>query len=247
VSVYRDILKKIDGQPATGDAVEANASTAPTLAAVATPASLLDPALESMRHDLKVLSSQLERLTDRLKSITFCGVDSGVGVSSIALSVAVQLAELHPGEVVFLDVNSRSQRASLIEGLSASDSFFDFQQSGGDAGLQSAGPLQLLNARGSRQALGRIRAQDLHSTIDRLKERFRWIIIDAPPANHPESLIWSTISDGTILVAESDKTRRLAAQAVVEQLKSLNVNLIGSVLNRRRMIIPDWIYHLLFK
>jgi MinD-like ATPase involved in chromosome partitioning or flagellar assembly len=239
VSVYRDMLKKIDGRPpAEGDK--------PTQTE---PVSFL-PALqglEGMCADLESLSSQLEHLTDRIRSIAFCGVDTGVGVSSIALTVAQQLSDLHPGHVIFLDVNSRSQRASLIEAKSAPDSFLEYHSSSGASGIYRDGPLHLLSARGDRRALGRVKASDLAQTLSRLKEQYRWIIVDAPPAIHPECLIWGTITDGSILVVESGRTRRQAAQAVVEQLRGLNVNMIGSVLNRRRMVIPEWIYRRLFK
>jgi Mrp family chromosome partitioning ATPase len=203
--------------------------------------------MEGMRADLESLSSQLEHMTDRVRSIAFCGVDTGVGVSSIALAVAQQLSDLHPGQVIFLDVNSRSQRASLVEAQSAPDSFLEHHTSGGATGIYRDGPLHLLSARGDRRALGRVKAADLAQTLARLKEQYRWVIVDAPPAIHPECLIWATVSDGTILVVESDRTRRQAAQAVVEQLKNLQVNLVGCVLNRRRMVIPDRIYRLLFK
>jgi Mrp family chromosome partitioning ATPase len=236
------MLKKIEIQPGEAGSVRTGGDAPPIV-----PPSLHLPALDGMRQDLESLSSQLEQLTDRLRSITFCGVDEGVGVSSIALSVAVQLAELHPGEVILLDVNSRSQRASLIEHHSPADSFYQFQQSEGVTGIAEAGPLHLLSARAGRQALGRLKAKDLIAAITRLKERYRWVLIDAPPANHPESLIWTTITDGTLLVVESGRTRRHSAQAMIEQLKNLQVNIIGCVLNRRRQVIPEWIYRLLFK
>jgi Mrp family chromosome partitioning ATPase len=242
VSVYRDMLKKIESQPGETSLAD------PVVGAPApVPSALQLPALDGMKQDLESLSSQLEQLTDRLRSITFCGVDEGVGVSSIALSIAVQLAELHPGEVILLDVNSRSQRASLIEHESSADSFYQFQQSENGTGIAMTGPLHLLSARASRQALGRMKAKDLISAVARLKERYRWVLVDAPPVNHPESLIWTTITDGTILVVESGRTRRHSAQAMAEQLRNLQVNIIGCVLNRRRLVIPEWIYRLLFK
>ena len=240
MSVYRDMLKKVDAQP-DAELGRATVATSPQAS------SFMLRELEPLRPDLESLCSQLEHLTDRLKCITFCGVDTGVGVSSIALTVAMQLAELHPDGVILLDVNSRSQRASLVEANATPDSFFQFHQSQQFEGISQAGPLHILSARGNRQALGRIKAKDLLASLARLREKYRWVIIDAPPANYPESLIWASSSDGTILVVESNRTRHFSANAVTEQLKSLQVNMIGCVLNRRRLVIPEWIYRVLFK
>jgi MinD-like ATPase involved in chromosome partitioning or flagellar assembly len=228
------MLKKVEGLPAEGE--PAIPGTLPDL-----------PGLAGLRSDLEALSSQLAHLTDRIRCISFCGVDSGVGVSSIAYTVAQQLSEVQPGQVIYLDVNSRSKRASLIEAYCSSDSFLEYHHSKGTAGVFRDTHLHLLSARGDRRALGRIKASELGQSLNRLKEQYRWVIIDSPPAIHPECLIWGTITDGSILVVESGRTRRQSAQAVVEQLQNLKVNLIGSVLNRRRMVIPEWIYRWLFK
>lgn len=204
------------------------------------------PGMEGMRADLESLSSQLEHMTDRVRSIAFCGVDTGVGVSSIALTVAQQLSDLHPGQVIFLDVNSRSQRASLVEAQSAPDSFLEHHTSGGATGIYRDGPLHLLSARGDRRALGRVKAADLAQTLARLKEQYRWVIVDAPPASFPESLLWASLADAAILVVQYGRTRRQTAQTFSEQMRSLNVNLIGSIINRRVLVIPSWMYRKLF-
>lgn len=234
MSVYRDMLKKVEGRPEDGAPPR---SDAPGF-----------PALDRFRPELESLSSKIESLSDRYRSIVFSGVDSGVGVSTVSLTVATHLAELHPGEVVYLDVNSRSSRASLVEAHAAADSFYQvFRQTDGELSLPRAGALHVLSARQDRMALGKLPQKDLVAFFERLKARFRWVLVDAPPASHPESLIWSMVSDGTILVIEAGRTRRHAAKAMVEQLASMKFDLLGTVLNRRQMVIPDWIYKLLFK
>jgi len=239
------MLKRIEITP-TGSA-EATPLAEPGSTPRGLDLATLMPSMDGMRADLESLSSQLSNTTERIHSIAFCGVDSGVGVSSIAFTVANQLAELHPGQVLLLDVNSRSTRASMLESLSQADSFIQYQAGGDPDNITTTPTLHMLSARGDRRTLGRIKASDLSRTLEQLKERYRWIIIDTPPVMHPETLIWCTCADGCILIVESGRTRRQSAQAVTEQLQGLKANLLGCVLNRRKLVIPERLYRYLFK
>jgi len=61
--------------------------------------------------------------------------------------------------------------------------------------------------------------------LDSIRDKYEMIIIDSPP-------ILSTIADGTILVLEAGETEIEIAVHAVEQLRKVNANILGTVLNR---------------
>lgn len=66
------------------------------------------------------------------------------------------------------------------------------------------------------------------------KERFDIILLDTPPLQYIEAKIMAAKCDGAILVLEYGKITREAAQRTKEELASMQVNLLGTVLNKSK-------------
>jgi uncharacterized protein involved in exopolysaccharide biosynthesis/Mrp family chromosome partitioning ATPase len=76
-----------------------------------------------------------------------------------------------------------------------------------------------------------------------LKDRFDLIIVDSPPASmFPDGPAIVSRVDGVILVVEAEKTRWHVALSVKEKLLNSGGNILGTVFNKRRLYIPDFIY-----
>ncbi len=229
MSVYRDLLKQVDQKdPVSSPPLNAGLE--------------MDP----MQQDLESLCSQLEHMATKVRIVCFTGIDAGIGTSSITASVAQLLDALHPGRVLLIDANSRTRNSNALSASVPGDSFH--RHCLGELNdIPRAGGVAILSTRDTSKSMSSLPAGTLQKTIQNLREHFNWILVDAPQFNAPESLYWMTAGDGTILVMESNRTRRQHAQIAVEQLKNLNVNILGAVLNRRKMVIPTWIYERLFK
>jgi Mrp family chromosome partitioning ATPase len=79
---------------------------------------------------------------------------------------------------------------------------------------------------------------------DPLKNRFDLIIVDSPPASaFPDGLGIVSRVDGVILVTEAEKTRWQAALRTKEQIISHGGRVLGTVFNKRRYYIPQFIYN----
>lgn len=68
--------------------------------------------------------------------------------------------------------------------------------------------------------------------LEELKEEYDYIILDTPPllfVSDPQVI--STKADGTILVVRADKTKKYEIKESYGILKSINVNVIGTILN----------------
>lgn len=71
--------------------------------------------------------------------------------------------------------------------------------------------------------------------IDELKRQADIVLITASPLiSFAESLILASHVDGVVLVARSGKTQRSMVKEVVDSLRSLNVHMIGSILDHNR-------------
>jgi protein-tyrosine kinase len=76
-----------------------------------------------------------------------------------------------------------------------------------------------------------------------LKERFDLIIVDSPPVIlFPDGPAIVSKVDGVILVVEAEKTKWQVALNVKEKIIKSGGNIIGTVFNKRKYYIPQYIY-----
>lgn len=88
------------------------------------------------------------------------------------------------------------------------------------AGPQSPNPAELL---GSRK---------MEELMAGLHERYDWIIVDTPPILYvSDAVIVSTLCDGIIIVVKAGKNNRSMLNRAIEQLTSVNVDIVGGILN----------------
>jgi polysaccharide biosynthesis transport protein len=93
------------------------------------------------------------------------------------------------------------------------------------------------------EVLGNTRMSEL---LDKAKHGYDYVIIDGPPMIVSEAKILASDADATILVLNTETTRRGAAQRVVRELRSINVNIAGSVLVGVR-ILKGGYFHEIFR
>ena len=86
----------------------------------------------------------------------------------------------------------------------------------------------------------------IEAILAHLRAHFHWIVFDsAPPASLAFSYVLSRFMDGTVLVVEAEKTRVPVGRELVRQIRANGGNPIGVVINKRRFIIPNYIYRYL--
>ncbi len=137
----------------------------------------------------------------------------GEGVSHVTRRIADHLEEHAPGCVLMV---------SLAD-LHKNDSAFPDKAVGGEAW------------RGSWQFR--------RDCIARWRSQFEYVLIDCP------SLGWSgdangvaRLVDGIILVVEANRTRKQQLQHAERQLELAGGKLMGYILNKRRYLVPGWIF-----
>ena len=86
----------------------------------------------------------------------------------------------------------------------------------------------------------------LRILIDNLYQHFNYIFLDLPPVlQFADGLTMSKLCDGVVLVVQAGKTNWEVVQETRRLLDATHVKIIGSILNRRKHHIPNWIYKLL--
>jgi capsular exopolysaccharide synthesis family protein len=162
----------------------------------------------------------------------------GEGTSTVALNIAVTAAGLNAGPVLLVDANT--QRPSVHKAFGID----------GDIGLQNAlsgelDPLECIAPSSvdnlSLIPIGRIEPGGVaiysKSSLDELlidmKDLFRWIVFDLPPAS--ESTVCTSLAsrlDGVLVVVEADRVDRDLGRRTCDRLRRARANLLGAVYNK---------------
>jgi Mrp family chromosome partitioning ATPase len=72
---------------------------------------------------------------------------------------------------------------------------------------------------------------------------YDWVIVDGPPIlDAPEMTDIAPLVDGVVLVVRSGHTKRPVVTRAVDLLRKSGARVIGTVLNRRRLEIPGFLY-----
>jgi protein-tyrosine kinase len=204
-----------------------------------------------------VNSEEIARLVQRLfrtpdtvvpRVVVFASVEPGGGCTSICAAAAENLAQVAPGSVCVVDANLRNPGLHRYFGL---DNRVGLAQS-----LLQPGPIQsfchslpgtnlwvLPSGSSEADAAALLASDALPARMAELRSQFNHVLIDAAPVNRAtDAVLLGRVSDGLLLVLESNATRREKARNAIESLKSSNVRLLGAVLNKRTFPIPQNLY-----
>jgi len=182
------------------------------------------------------------------RMVVFAGIDHGNGCSRICATVAETLAKNAEGRVCIVEANFRSPGLSgffgvpnhfgLTEALLRDAPIDTYTTS---TGLENLWLLSAGTVAADSPAL--LSSDHFKFRLDQIRKEFDFVIIDAPPLTpYSDAAVLGQLSDGVVLVIEADATRREAASAVADSLRSVNVPILAAVLNKRTYPIPEKVY-----
>lgn len=87
-----------------------------------------------------------------------------------------------------------------------------------DSGPLPSNPAEILGGR------------NMQTLLDKSRDMYEYVIIDGPPLLLTDAKKLAAIADGTIVVFNSELTRRGTAQRTLRELKRINANVVGTVL-----------------
>ena len=104
------------------------------------------------------------------------------------------------------------------------------------------------NGNGNGKVLDHERLRELESETGLdlllgLRPALGYTLIDCPPLSaSPEAALLAPEVDGVVLVVEADRTKRDQIFRARQTIEMAHGNLMGLVLNKRRHVVPEWVF-----
>jgi capsular exopolysaccharide synthesis family protein len=200
-------------------------------------------------HHMKQTIASLA-IDREIKTLLFCCSSGGEGTTTVLINFARTIAA-EGDRVLVVDANLRNPsihdalnleqktgftdlllgRAAVAEAVKKSSTA---NLSAITCGTRSSNPFALLES--SRLSL----------IIEQLKPLADWVLFDTPPViSCNDACVLAPKVDGVIMVLEAEKTRREVLNSARQRMENNSSKILGAVLNKRQMHIPDWAYNIL--
>jgi hypothetical protein len=180
------------------------------------------------------------------RRVVFSGLSDDTGIAHLCGRIALVLGEQTAGRVACVETVLEVQLNQN-----------QFTGGGTDVGLtpEPAGAVRTSSRqiyrnvwyvnRGNRNptATAHLSLPLIRERMGELRREFEYVVIHAPPvARNGCTALWAQSADGIVLVVEANRTRRILAHRLQENLRRSNVRILGAVLKGRTFPIPERIY-----
>jgi capsular exopolysaccharide synthesis family protein len=183
------------------------------------------------------------------KTIVFSSALQGEGTSTIAINFAKTVAATE-ATALLIDANLRRPALHQILNVELNwglSDLFQGKSSVSDVIKKTKIPNLSVITCGSPnypKPLAMFLEDSIDAFMKEIKQHAEWVLFDTPPLNsYNDAIPVAAKADGVVLVVEAEKTRWEVAQKACRQLEEGGIRVLGAVLNRRKMHIPDWLYN----
>lgn len=192
----------------------------------------------SLTEPFRALRTEMDlaEMGHRLKTILITSPDSGDGKTSVAVNLALSIAQR--GKKVFLlDADLRKPKIHKLFNLTNDEGLADvvFARAVFDwrIGIKEVRQIAVLTAGNTPPDPAELLSSEkMELFLSELEEVADVVIIDGPPLFVPDAMILASKVDGVLLVVRPAHTRQTLAKASMEHIKLVGARVIGVVLNR---------------
>lgn len=195
-------------------------------------------ALSSLADQVRLLVNDQD-----IKTILFAEPEETKGVFGIVADLGFSLAGFGDKRVLVVGANYRKKTSEKVP----PGGFIDILtgKAAMEEVIENAGPnLWMLNSgRTSLNPLTFLDSPKARDLIAVLRSKFDLILIEGPDLkNYKDSLALASCVDGVILMVAESFTRLPVVRWTLKPLRARKCQVLGAVLNRRKFVIPKFIY-----
>lgn len=190
--------------------------------------------------------------TQKMKVFLLTGTDSQVGTSTTLFNTALMMGRsMLDRKILLVDSNIDRPSVHVAFDHSPTACLMDYMLSGASlTDIVQPTFLSNLDIITCNQVNDPLISPFTRPTFSRFfqeaRGHYELILLDSAPALHSShTRMLLPQSDGTIIVAEANKTQARVMEELVRLLNIEGATLLGSFLNKRRYVIPKWIYQAL--
>lgn len=184
--------------------------------------------------------------SSEIRRIGVVGCHRGAGVSTVALNIASMLRQRTGESTLLAETNVREPVYGTRWKLGTPGAFNRLIEPG-TSNVEPdrlADGTDLFAARTELEPIGLLRLG-----LPKLMSAFlpyRHVVLDLPSVlDKPDATILAPAMDAAVLVLEVEKTRWQVAQQTCEVLDAAGIKVMGVILNKKPIYIPNWLYRLL--
>ncbi len=188
-------------------------------------------------------NSVVSELDESSKSILFTSASPEEGKTTVSTNLAIALGKMEK-RVIIVDADIRNPSVE-----NALNKYEKFIKSGCDSLSQlksvPALGIDIMTFTVSQEDMWQvINTEYLENILGELKQKYDYIIIDAPPcALVSEPMTIAGVVDTTILVVKQDSVRTTRIKYAIDSLQAVNANILGCVLNNAASGIIGYGYY----
>jgi Mrp family chromosome partitioning ATPase len=174
--------------------------------------------------------------------ITFASSTKGEGNSFVSYNVARHLSFMLDRKVAWIDANFRSPQDKI---LSVNVSFRNLlQEPESFARVRMGGNLVLIpNGDTKIKPTDLLNSQNYLALLEQFRRNFYFTILDSPPIlDSVDVAHLAGPTMGLVIVVEARRLKHEVIQHGLANVRSQNVNVLGTVLNKRAFAIPSFLY-----
>lgn len=162
--------------------------------------------------------------------VMFASSQGGEGTSTVVMQFALTLAQDAELRTLLVDLHARRP---AHPGTPAA---------GGGEGTAIA-HLDVLPFADACVDAGFVVPTEARQAIETTGAGYDWVVVDGPPVlESPDSASLGAVADGVVLIVQAGRTKRPVVTRAVDLFRKAGGRVLGTVLNRRRLEIPGFIY-----
>jgi Mrp family chromosome partitioning ATPase len=162
--------------------------------------------------------------------VMFASSQGGEGTSTVVMQFALTLAQDAELRTLLVDLHAR-RPAHPATPVAV----------GGEG--TAVAHLDVLPFADTCSEAGFVVPAEARQAIETTSAGYDWVIVDGPPVlESPDSASLGAVVDGVVLIVQAGRTKRPVVTRAVDLLRKAGGRVLGTVLNRRRLEIPGFIY-----